>query len=274
VIGESQTWGMRLSVQILGPVQVQHGASLLVPSPRLARLLLGTLALRANQTVSSEWVRDALWSDRAPKSAAANLRGYLAELRRLVARADPDGIVIDTGPTGYRLRARPDQLDALLFDSLLSDGKRLLTEGEYEAAAERLGRAVRLWRGPVLDGIGVPDSLQPEVCVLEIKRQDAIEDWVQARLALGQHRELIVELTLLVAQWPLRERLCGQLMVALCRSGHQVEALAAYQALRARLDEELGVAPSADVQVLYRRMLQADPDLRVTASAGRIPVPL
>jgi DNA-binding SARP family transcriptional activator len=191
-----------------------------------------------------------------------------------VTRAGLDGIVIDTGPAGYRLRAQPDQLDPLLFDSLLSDGKRLLADGGYAAAAERLGRAVTLWSGPVLDGVGVPESLQPEVYVLEIKRQDAIEDWVEARLAFGQHRELIVELTMLVGQWPLRERLSGQLMVALCRSGRQVEALTAFQALRVRLDDELGVAPPADIQLLYRRMLRADPDLRVTAPVRRVAVAL
>ncbi|MGI8668059.1 MAG: AfsR/SARP family transcriptional regulator [Jatrophihabitans sp.] len=258
-----------MSVQILGPVQVLRGDELRVPSPRLARLLLGSLALRANRTVSVAWVKDALWSDRPPKSAAANLRGYLAGLRRLLPPARSSGLSIDSGPAGYCLHAEPDALDALLFDCLLSDGRRLLLDGEYPAAAERLTRALALWRGPVLDGITVPESLQPDVHVLEIKRQDAIEDCVQARLSLGQHRELVSELTMLVAQGPLRERLCGQLMLALCRSGRQVEALAAYQALRKRLDDELGVLPAAEIQALYRRVLRADPDLQVITPLRR-----
>lgn len=255
-------------VQILGPVQIQRAPDVLVPSPRLARILLGTLALRANSTVSTAWVVDALWGDRAPKSAGANLRGYLAELRRLLDAGRLTGVAIDTGPAGYLLRAEPGAIDALLFDSLVSEGRQLLAEGRYEPAADRLTRALALWRGPVLDGDGVPETLQPEVQVLGIKREDALEDSIEARLALGQHRELSVELAGLVAQRPLRERLCGQLMLALYRSGRQVEALTAYQALRARLDDELGVAPFAEIQALHRRMLRADPDLQLLAVGG------
>ncbi|MEO6700839.1 MAG: AfsR/SARP family transcriptional regulator [Jatrophihabitantaceae bacterium] len=259
-------WGKRLYVQILGHVQVLSGKDLVLPSPRLARLLLGSLALRANRTIGHDQLRYVLWGDRVPKSAAANLRGYLAELRRLLRSAT--GITLETDPTGLRLSAVPEAVDVLLFDSLATEGHRLLSEGRAEPASERLGQALSLWRGPVMDAMVVPEPLQAEAQVLELKRQDAVEGSVDARLALGRHRELIVELTLHVAQWPLRERLCGQLMLALCRSGRQVEALSAYQALRARLDEDLGVMPNADLQLLYRRMLRADPNLHYPS--GRV----
>jgi SARP family transcriptional regulator, regulator of embCAB operon len=251
-----------LYVQILGPVRLQHGARAVSPTPRLARVLLGILALRANAELSVDWLRYALWADSAPKSAAANLRGYLAELRRLLLTAGPAGVRIETSPSGYCLRAVPEALDVLLFDSLVADGRRLLNGGHHQAAADRLTRALVLWRGPVLEGIQIPEPIQPEVQVLEVKRLDAIEDSVEARLALGRHRELVAELTLFLAQWPLRERLAGQLMLALCRSGRQVEALSVYQSMRARLDEELGVVPNAELQQLHRRVLQADPSLQ------------
>ena len=156
-----------------------------------------------------------------------------------------------------------------MFDALALEGRRLLNAGQYQSAAERLTRAVSLWRGPVLEGLAVPEPLQPEVCALEVKRADAVEDSVDAQLALGRHRELVPELTMFLAQWPLRERLSGQLMLALCRSGRQIEALAVYQSLCIRLDQELGIAPNAELRVLHHQILRADPDLELSGDIER-----
>jgi DNA-binding SARP family transcriptional activator len=194
----------------------------------------------------------------------ANLRGYLAELRRLLLPALPAGVSIETSPAGYCLRAVPDTVDVLLFESLAAEGRRLLDGGHHQMAAERLTRAVALWRGPVLEGNPVPEPIQPEVRVLEVKRLDAVEDSVEARLALGRHRELVPDLTMFLAQWPLRERLSSQLMLALFRSGRQIEALSVYQSLCARLDEELGVVPNAELQALHHRVLRADRSLQLS----------
>jgi DNA-binding SARP family transcriptional activator len=232
-----------------------------MPSPRLARLLLGMLALHANKVISVQSVRYALWAGRPPKSAAANLRGYLAELRRLVARGSHSPISIDAHPGGYCLHSGVDGVDLLLFEMLATQGRTLLSRGDHAGASERLTRALALWRGPAFAGDLVPESLQPMVQALDMKRQDTVEDAIEARLALGEHRELACELTVLVAQWPLRERLAQQLMLALCRSGRRVEALNAYHELRRQLADELGVAPSAGVQRLYQRVLEADPSL-------------
>lgn len=257
---------MLLPVQILGPVQIQGEMGLRVPSPRLARLLLGVLALRANKVITLQSVRYALWLEEPPKSAAANLRGYLAELRRLLAGAGHGADAIVAGPAGYSLRARPDEVDVLQFHALATEGQALLGHGDHLAAAGSLSRALSLWRGPAFAGESVPEALLPELQVLEMRRQDVIEDAIEARLALGEHRELACELTVLVAQWPLRERLAKQLMLALCRSGRRVEALDAYHELRKQLADELGVAPSAEVQQLYHRVLHADPGLQPSLS--------
>lgn len=269
VVAAGAGLGEALYVQILGPVQVQHGLQPLTPTPRLARVLLGTLALRANRTMSVDWIRDALWADQAPRSAMANLRGYLAELRRLLLPGLPAGVSIETSSSGYCLRAVPATVDVLLFDSLAAEGRRLLDSGHHQSAAERLTRAVALWRGPVLDGIPIPEPIQPEVRVLEVKRLDAVEDSVEAQLALGRHRELVPELTMHLAQWPLRERLSSQLMLALCRSGRQIEALTVYQSLCVRLDEELGIAPNAELRALHQRVLRADPGLQLGGEVHR-----
>lgn len=247
-----------MSVQILGPLQIQGETESMVPRPRLARLLLGLLALHANKVVPAQSVRYALWADRPPRSASVNLRGYLAELRRLLSRTEQEGIAITAEPGGYCLHSEVGGVDALLFDLLAGQGRTLLNAGDHAGACDRFDRALTLWRGPAFAGEIIPEPLQPDIAVLEMKRQDVLEDAIEARLALGEHRELACELTLLVAQWPLRERLAGQLMLALCRSGRRIEALSAYHELRRQLADELGVVPSADIQQLYHRVLEAD----------------
>jgi DNA-binding SARP family transcriptional activator len=250
-----------MPIQILGSVQIQSGSTVQVPSPRLARMLLGILALNANRSISRESLIDALWGAHPPKSAATNLRGYLARLRGLTAGSGLSGVSIEAHSNGYSLHAEPYALDSLWFDVLSSEARRHLDGGRPEAAADRFARALALWRGPVLDGLCIPEAVQPAAQALALKRQDALEDSIEARLALGQHRELAVELAGWVAQFPMSERLSGQLMLALYRAGRQVEALAAYRSLLKRLDDELGVTPFIEIQTLYRRILRADPDL-------------
>lgn len=255
-----------MPIQILGSVQIQAGPKVQAPSPRLARMVLGILALNANQPVSREGLIDALWDAQPPKSAATNLRGYIAGLRALIANLRLPGVSLEAHSSGYLLRADSSALDSLRFDALFTEGRRHLDAGRLEAAAERFRNALALWRGPVLDGLWIPDAVQPAAHALALKRQDALEDGVEARLALGLHRELAVELAGWVSQFPLSERLCGQLMLALYRSGRQVEALAVYRSLQKRLDEELGVTPFIAIQRLHRRILRADTDLLVLTS--------
>ena len=261
--------GDAVSIQILGPVQIQSGSVRQSPSPRLARLLLGVLALGANRPISRESLIDSLWGAQPPMSASTNLRGYLAGLRSLIADSGVPGVSIDTQSTGYVLHAEPFALDSLRFEALFTEGRRHLAGDRPEAAAQRLACALALWRGPVLDGLRIPEAVQPAAHALALKRQDAIEDSVEARLTLGRHRELVVELAGWVAQFPMSERLCGLLMLALYRSGRQVEALAVYRALVRRLDDELGVMPFVEIQLLYQRILRADPGLLVPDGSPR-----
>jgi DNA-binding SARP family transcriptional activator len=252
------TEGVPVEVRILGPIEIRRAGELLLPRRRLARVLIGMLALRANASVSMEWIITGLWRGVPPRSAAANIRTYVAELRHLLAPAAPDGPRIDSARGAYRLTVGPTGLDALLFDHCAATGRQHLAAGRYAAAAERLTRACGLWRGPVLEGTTIPDPVVVAATTLEDRRLDAIEDCVEARLDIGQHADLAVELRGLTHAHGLRERLWGQRMLALYRCGRQAEALAAYQDLTRLLDSELGVAPGWPVQRLHQRILRAD----------------
>jgi DNA-binding SARP family transcriptional activator len=256
--------GSSLELRILGPVEIRRAGQLLVPRRRLARVLLGMLALRANDPVSREWIIHGLWPRHPPRSAEANVRTYVAGLRYLLARAD--GPRIESANGSYRLVTGAAGLDALLFDRLAAEGRQHLAAGRYAAAAERLTRACGLWRGPVMDGTTIPEPVAITAIMLEDRQLDVIEDCVEARLAIGQHADLAIELRSLTEIHGLRERLWGQRMLALYRCGRQAEALATYQDLTRTLDSELGVTPSLPLRSLHRRILRSDPDLVSTVS--------
>jgi DNA-binding SARP family transcriptional activator/Tfp pilus assembly protein PilF len=255
-----------VELRILGPIDILGSGRPLVPYRRLARVLLGTLALRPNTAARTEWLIDALWEGNPPASAAANVRAFITQLRRLF---DADGPRIDSAVGGYTLVVTPDQLDALRFEAYLDQGKRLLETGHADAAAEQLARARGLWRGPLLDGVPIPEAVLGEAHRLEDRLLEAIEDDVEARLALGRHAELAAELTGLTASHGLRERLWRQRILALYLSGRQAESLKVYHHLSNLLQEELGTTPGPESRLLYERILRGDP----VGAGRRAPIP-
>lgn len=239
----------------------------------MARVLLGMLALHANTFVPADRITDGLWGGCPPPSAPVNLRSYVSDLRRLL-RSEHGVPRIDTVNGGYLLTAGPDDLDVLAFTALAQEGRDCLSRGDHEQAAELLTRATGLWRGPVLDGTPVPDAVQPTIRMLEDRRVDAIEDCIQARLELGEHAGIAAELGELVGQFELRERLWGQLMLALYRGGRPGEAVRAYDRLRQVLAAELGTDPSPEIKLLHQRILRDDPLLAAPTSVpDNKPVP-
>ena len=244
-----------MELGVLGPLRIGGGA----PRRRMTGLVLGVLALRPNAGVPLDRLTDWLWHGSPPASAASNLRTHVAELRTLLRTPDGGGPSIEARQGRYTLRVTTSQLDALRFAALFEDGRRELAAGRPEVAVDHLQEAVALWRGPVLDGLAVPDELRHDVERLAGQRIEAIEDWVEARLAVGQHAWLAAELDGLVEQHPLRERLWGQLMTSLYAVGRQAEALGAYQRLHTLLDKELGVQPGPAIRELHQRMLRGDP---------------
>ena len=173
---------------------------------------------------------------------------------------DAEEILVTLSP-GYVLRVRPDELDSDQFERLVEDGRQALRAGALERATESLLEALSLWRGPALADFALDAFAQTEIARLEAARVSAIEERIDADLATGRHRALIGELEALICAHPLRERLRGQLMLALYRSDRQAEALAAYQDARRMLDEELGLEPSESLQRLERAILVHDPTL-------------
>jgi len=254
--------------RVLGPVEFRTGGGELVQlaAPK-QRVLLAALILAANRPVSLDRLADTIWPERRPQSVASLLRTYVSALRGRLG-LDLVGVPgIHGVPGGYVLRLDPSDLDLLAFERLADAGSGALAAGTPAAAADRLGAAVSLWRGQLLEDVPL-DGWSAELARLAERRLAAQEAWLEARLALGQHRDVVTELGGLVAEQPMRERLWELWMLALYRCGRQAEALDAFRGLRAQLVRELGVEPTASLQLLHRRMLAGDPALTPLADAA------
>ena len=230
-----------MEFRVLGPLEVVVGGEpLRLGTPR-QRTTLGLLLVRAGEVVSRDRLVEELWDGDPPGTALHTLQSYVHRLRRALG---PDAWRLVTRSPGYQVKVSAGELDAQRFQDLAADGRRALVRGEPRAAAELLAAALGLWRGPLLADLSDVAALEPERARLEALRLTAMEDRVEADLALGGHAGLVGELERLVSDHPFRERLWGQLMLALYRSGRQADALQAFHRARRVLDEELGIEPS------------------------------
>ena len=218
------------------------------------RLVLALLLAEPNRVVSVDRLIDGLWGDDAPESARHTVQSYVSELRKGV------GPVIESVGAGYRIRVDRHSLDTLDFEARIADG-RALAETDPAAGADALEDALGLWRGVPFEDLGPQPVLQAESARLEELRHVAIELSMQARLAAGQHIEVVAELDRLTREHPYREELRALHMVALYRSGRQAEALRAYRITREVLSEDLGIVPSPKLRRLEEQILLQDPDL-------------
>ena len=260
---------------ILGPLEVRRDGDTLALGGVKQRSLLAILLLHANEVVGSERLIDAVWGEQPPGTAATALHGYVSQLRKALEPGGAPYSVLVTHPPGYVLHVERTSFDLPRFESLVADAEA----AEPEPAAALLREALALWRGPPLADLAYEAFAQPEIARLEELRLAALEDRIEADLALGRHADLIAELEQLVSTHPLRERLRGQLILALYRAGRQAEALEAYQDTRRTLVDELGIDPGRSLQELERAILRQDPSLelvekaqprrRAAATAGR-----
>jgi len=252
-----------VSIRLLGPVAVLVDGEPVALGGQKRRALVAALALEANEVVSRDRLIDALWGEDPPDTARNTLQVYVSQVRKLL----PDAL-LETTANGYRLAVERDAVDAFEFARLAQAGRSALTIGDAAGAAETLGSALALWHGAV-----PADLPQAETIRLDELRLTALEDRIDAELALGRHGQLVGELERLVAEQPLRERLRGQLMLALYRSGRQADALAVYQRARKTLVDELGIEPGDALRKLERAILAQDPSLDVqqAATTRRIP---
>jgi predicted ATPase/DNA-binding SARP family transcriptional activator len=251
---------------LLGPLAVwtDRGAAVTVPGAKV-RALLADLLVHAPEPVSADRLIEDLWDGDAPVKAAGALQSKVSQLRTALGRAQPGGrdLVVAT-PAGYVLRVAAGAVDADRFARLAASARH---QTGPAAVAAGLTEALALWRGPALaDHADQPFAL-PLARRLEEQRTAAVEDLVDARLALGEHAALVGELDELVRRHPRRERLRGAHMRALYGAGRQAEALASYEELRVRLVEELGLTPSPELARLQRAILVQDPDLEAGAGA-------
>jgi DNA-binding SARP family transcriptional activator/tetratricopeptide (TPR) repeat protein len=253
-----------MEFRVLGPVEVHNGFGLVDLGPPKQRALIAKLLQHPNQVVSASQLIETLWADAPPETAPAILHTYVCRLRHAL-RTDGDGGTADevlrTRPPGYLLRVQPGQLDLDRFQALVRSAGAAAVRRDHETAARLLRSALALWRGEALANIASNELRRGEAVRLEECRLAAVEARIEAELCLGKHRDLVGELSTLVADHPSRERLHGQLMFALYRSGRQADALACYTRLRRTLADELGLEPGPELQRLHRAILQADPSL-------------
>jgi YVTN family beta-propeller protein len=245
--------------RILGALEVLEQGQPLALGGAKQRALLALLLLHANEPVASERLLAALWSAEPPPTAAALLQNYVSRLRKLLGRER-----LLSRPGGYLLALAPDELDLARFERLVRTARET---PEPRQRAERLREALAEWRGRALADLAAEPFAQAEIARLEDLRLAALEERIDAELVLGRHAELVSELQRLVAEQPLRERLRGQLMLALYRSGRQVDALQAYDDAREALADEFGIEPSPALKALHRQLLAQEPSLELAHQA-------
>ena len=252
--------GARLEFRILGPLEVRRdGVVVDVGGPR-QRALLALLLCSANHVVSRDRLIDELLADQPTRSPERTLRVQVSRLRKALADGEAEPRLISR-PPGYVLRVEEGELDLERFERLSRDG-RAAFEGEDPArAAALLCEAEGLWRGRPLADLEFEPFARFEVQRLEELRLLAVEDRIDAELALGRHAGLCAELATLTSEYPLRERLRGQLMLALYRSDRQADALAVYRQASEMMREELGLDPSRTLRELERSILEQSASL-------------
>lgn len=238
---------------MLGPLEVWHaGARLPITAP-MQRALLASLLVQPGAAVSLDAIVEDLWGEEPPRTAVTTVRNYVRRLRAVF----PEPVLRST-TAGYRLDVAPEQVDVHRFSSLAG-------RAQAGSALELFDEALGLWRGDPLTNIGDVPLRAVQAPKLEEIYLAAVENAVDLRLERGRHDGLVAELVELTGRYPLRERLCGQLMVALYRGGRAAEALAAYRAFRSRLVTELGMEPGPDLRTLETAILREDDDLRTTS---------
>jgi YVTN family beta-propeller protein len=249
-----------IKFRILGPLEVQENGRLAPLGGTRQRALLAILLLHRGEVVSNDRLVDELWGEHPPGTATKTVQVYVSRLRKELGQ----GVVVTRGG-GYMLDIEPDQLDAARFERLTDEGRAALENGDANAASELLRETLELWRGPPLTDLAYEPFAQGEIARLEELRLVALEQRVEADLALGKHAALIPELETLVREHPARERLRAQLILALYRSGRQADALASYRDARRALVEELGLEPGRELKELERAILAQDPALDAPA---------
>ena len=241
-----------MEFRILGPLEIADGGAPLELPAGQRRSLLIDLLLHAGEAVSVDQLVDDLWQEDVPATAGKIVQLHISHLRRQLGSER-----IERTATGYLFRLQPEELDARIAERLAAEAA--VAEPTEQVALAR--QALALWRGrPLLDA-RYQEFARNEAVRLEELRLSLQERLFEARLELGEHRQVVADIEALVAEHPLREHLRALLMLALYRSDRQADALTSYRQGRLRLHQELGLEPSPELQQLERRILEHDPAL-------------
>jgi DNA-binding SARP family transcriptional activator/basic membrane lipoprotein Med (substrate-binding protein (PBP1-ABC) superfamily) len=254
--------------RVLGPLEMRvEGASVSLGGAK-QRAVLAVLLLRAGEVVPVGRLVDEVWGDDPPPSAAHSLESYVSRLRQLF---NGHGPTLSRRGAGYLIELGDATLDARRFVELQERAALAAAMDEHAEVVDLAGAALAMWRGPALADVALASAGRAEAERLEELRLRTYELRFDAELALGHHERAVGELQALVAQNSYRERFVAQLMLALYRAGRHAEALDVYEQTRRRLDEDLGLLPSADLQQLSGQIVRQDSQLRRPAPTPGAP---
>ncbi len=245
--------------ELLGPLRVSDGRKSHSLSAPKMEMTLATLLVRAERVTTKDQLITELWGDQPPRRASAALHVYISQLRKFLSMAGQvDGRVIVTKSSGYVLELDGAGYDVADFQRAVHQGRLFLRANRYQEALSQFEAALRLVRGPVLEHLVEGPVLGAFAAWVEEERLDCLELSIEARTALGRHREVIGLLTGLITQYPLRESFYRQLMLALYRSERQADALHVYRSAQRVLRTELGVQPCPALRRLHHAILTSD----------------
>lgn len=261
-------------VRVLGPLEVVASDGVVVPLAAKQKRLLAALVAADGRACNVDDLVESVWGGSPPASARSLVQVYVSQLRKAL----PDGMAVVTGAGAYALELEPGCLDATRFERLLAECESARRAENAALAASLADRALALWHGRAYGELAYEEFLRAASDRLEERKLAALEVRLEAQLALGRHVEVLGEALALAEQNPYHEHVQELALLALYRCGRQTEALDHYAAVRARLDEELGLEPGRELRELQRRILQQDPELsvesgRTTEVAATLPLP-
>lgn len=258
---------MKVEVKVLGPLDVTVDGVSSVPSANKPSKVLAMLALNVGHVVTAATLIEEIWDQHPPRTCLSTLQTYVLKVRKKFQEAvaeiggDPATDFVVTKRNGYLLDADADDVDVTQYTKLSKAGRRAANAGDHVNASRLLGSALTRWNGPALADVVVGPHLAIEAAQLEESKLGDLELRLDADLHLERHHELLGELAMLCARYPMLESFHAQYMLALYRSGRQWRALQAYREIRNTIADQLGIEPSPRLQRLHHAILRGESEV-------------
>ncbi|MEO7061091.1 MAG: BTAD domain-containing putative transcriptional regulator [Lapillicoccus sp.] len=256
-----------MRIGLLGALEADHGGAPLALGPPKQRALFAMLALTPGRIVSTDHLVDGIWGEQPPSQPLASIQVYVHGLRKALATGGTPAETLASRSPGYLLQVSPGSTDLERFEEAWESSRVRSRTSDLQGARRTLQGALELWRGPALADLRSFPFAEAQAARFDERRLGATEDLVDLVLACGQANEVVGQLEELTVEHPTRERLWGQLMIALYRSNRQADALATYARARDRLADELGIDPGDALRQLELGILRHAPELAAPAAA-------